>query len=272
MAYREDYEKVYVVNQNGIYVIPRDNAIAVAAGQVDGYTALNKFGRNPAVGTTIVPITATGVYRTPNTLTSLEFVSSSTGDTGNGAGARTIFIQGIGANWAEVSETITTNGTGAVALANQYYRIYRWYVATSGTYATQSAGSHVGTLTLRVAGGGATWTSIGLVDGLGRGQSQISCYTVPAGKTLYIHSMDFSIDGTKSANIILFRRENANDVSAPVDAMRVVREYDGLSQLSHIPISPPLKFNQYADVGFMGQVTSGTASISVQFDGVLVNN
>lgn len=243
----------------------------VARSVYSEFTAFNKFGKNPSVGTTVAPIATAGVYQTPAALTSLEIVSSSADDTSAGTGARTVYIEGIGTDWAVVSETVSMNGITAVALANQYWRIYRWYVATSGTYASSSASSHAGTLTLRVAAAGATWDTIGLVDSLGKGQSKIACYSVPAGKTLYVTSLDFSIESTKVVNLYMFKRENADDVSSPYSPMRLQREYDGLVAAVHVPLWPPLKFDAKTDLVFMGEVSSGTASVSCQFDGILVN-
>jgi len=256
---------------DALIVRPTDFQLDATSGLVTGYTTLNKFGRNPSVGTTIVPITTAGVYQTPTALTSLEIVSSDTNDTVAGTGARTIFVQGIGTGWAEISETINTNGTSAVSLANQYYRIYRWYVVTSGTYATQSASSAAGTLTLRVAGAGATWDTIGLADSLSRSQSQIACYTVPAGKTLYMYSFDFSVDGIKTVNLFLYQRTGANTTSAPYNSMRVVREYDGVAGNHQIAFKYPLSFAASTDVGFMAETPSSTAAVTVQFDGILVD-
>lgn len=106
-------------------VAPLDFGARVALGLQTGYALFSKFGRDIAVGASLGPVTGSGSYPTPTALTSIEFVSSSANDTAAGSGARAITIVGIGTNWAEVTETIATNGTTAVPLANQYYRIYR---------------------------------------------------------------------------------------------------------------------------------------------------
>jgi hypothetical protein len=252
-------------------VRPSSFELDTAIGRVSGQTAFNKFGRNESVGTTIEPVSTGGVYPTPTALTSLEIVSSSSNDTSAGTGARTVTIIGIGTNYAEVSETVTMNGITAVALANQYYRVYRAYVATSGTYASSTAGSHAGTLTIRVSGAGATWASIGLIDGLGRGQTQIASYTVPASKKLYILSLDFSIENGKAISLYLFQRTNIDTVSAPFAPLRVLREYTLSTGTNRIQLDYPLIINEKTDVGFMAETSSGTGSLSVQFDGVLID-
>lgn len=144
-------------------------------------------------------------------------------------------------------------------------------MSSSGTYATSAASSHAGTLTLREAGGGATWFTFGLVDGLGFGQSQIACYTVPAGKTLLVYNVVATVDATKAVNLYMFQRDSANDTTVPYSAMRVVRHYDGIANEFEVHMHFPLKFSAYTDVGFMAETSSGTASLSVQFDGLLVD-
>ena len=260
------------VDADTTLVRPTDYTIDVTSSKYQGQESFHKFGRNSSVGTSIVPITSSGAYQTPTSLTNLEIISSSANDTSGGSGGRTVVIIGIGTDWAEISETVTLNGTTAVALANQYYRVYRMYVSESGTYASSSAGSHAGTITLRSSGGGSTWATIDLIDGLGRGQTQISAYTVPAGKTLYITSFDCSIDATKNVNLVLFQRTNADVTSAPYYSMRVVREYTGFQGYGHVELKFPLVFNEKTDVGFMAETTSSTAAVSVQFDGVLIDN
>lgn len=256
-----------------LIVRPTSYAIDVTKGRYVGTEALNKFGTYNNISTTILPICVGGIYQTPTALTSLEIVSSDANDTSAGTGARTVIISGLGTAWAEVSETVTMNGTTPVALANQYFRVFRAYVVTTGRYATTALGSNIGTLTLRVSGAGATWATIGLVDAIGLGQTQIGCYTVPAGKTLYINEFDVTVDSGKVINFYLFQRPNANTVVAPFGAIRVVRQYDGLvAGVSAIALSIPIFFTEYTDVLFMAETTSGTADVSVQFDGELVTN
>ena len=47
------------------YLANKDFYAEVAKGKVAGHTIVHKFGHNDTVGTTYEPITATGVYNTP---------------------------------------------------------------------------------------------------------------------------------------------------------------------------------------------------------------
>ena len=129
----------------------RDFLIEVRKGNIAGHSLVHKFGE-ASVSTSLVPVTGSVEYPTPTSATSLELISSDTNDTSSGSGAREVTVLGLNGSWNEVSQTVSTNGTTAVALTTDLLRIYRWYVSQSGTYATQSAGSHAGTLTIRESG------------------------------------------------------------------------------------------------------------------------
>src|SRR5690606_27026151 len=147
-----------------------------------------------------------------------------------------------------ISGTFATNGTIAAPLPTTLTRLFRWKVTKSGTYSSDLGTSHVGTLTIREAGGGNIWSQIELTGTLGKGRSQIACYTVPKGFTLYLDSFDFSIATTKSVNVLVWKRENANVAVAPFGALEIVREYDGLTNGNNFIFDKPLIFTECTDI------------------------
>jgi hypothetical protein len=250
------------------YFPSSDFWLKVQLGQVSGYSIISKFGRNNDVGTSLEPITGSGVYQTPTSATSLEILSSSSSDTDtSGSGAHAVTIEGLDANFALQSETVNMNGTNAVSLSNTYTRVFRMYVAESGTYATASAGSHVGTITLRVASAGATWATIDLVNSFPVGQTQIGAYTIPDGSTGYVLSLDVTVNATQDGDIIFFQRPNADDVSSPyTGAIRVVEEFIGVAgSISRQFTAPVGPFVGPCDIGFMGLTAAGSGEIEVDF-------
>lgn len=238
----------------------------VAMGDVAGWTTVRKFGAIDNVSTTATVVATSGTYQTPTTAQALEILSSDANDTSAGTGARTVTIEGLDEDWAFQSETVTMNGTSAVDLANTYTRVFRMYVATSGTYATSTASSHAGTITLRGDGGGATWATIGLVSSVATGQSQIAVYSIPAGKRGYLVGREYSVEATKTVTLQLYRREAADTVAAPFAPMRVLevdRGVDGVADRRYpAPIGP---FTGPCDLGYFANTSSGTADISVNF-------
>lgn len=248
--------------------------LEVAKGDVKGHSVVNKFGEANAIGTTWTVITDSKTYPTPTSPVSLEILSSSDVDSTGNAGAQHVIVQGIGADWREQTERVALTGTAAVALGSTWLRVYRMYVDSTNTYASTTASTHAGTITLRGSGGGATWGQIAKDGIFGYGQSLIGAYTVPLGKTAFVTSYSADIEPTKNANIAFFQRCGADDTTAPYEgAMRLQALHKGLQNTlvitNHVSRGP---FVGPCDIGFFGKVANNTANISLQFNIVLVDN
>ena len=253
-------------------VIVEDILFKIASKEIDGYHAVHKFGAGELTSI-MKPISQGGFYRVPTTPTSLEFVSDDVDDTYLGAGARQITITGLDSSWEEVTFTINTSGTTAVALPIDLLRVYRWYVSSSGTYATQTVASHQGELELREVGGGQTWSIIPNSP-FPVGQSEIGVYTIPKGKTGYLLSKFMFTDTTKTADIFFYGRCFADDVTTPYSGtMRLVEREIGLTEGQSITYQIPKgPFVGPCDIGFMGRVSSGTVDVSVEFELIVIDD
>ncbi len=250
---------------------PEQFLIEVAKGNIPGHSLVHKFGSG-TVGTTLVPITNSLEYRMPWVAAPLEFVSDNANDTAAGTGAREITIQGLNSDWEVFTQVIATNGLTAVALPTDMLRLYRWYVSGSGSYASVTSMSHAGTLTIRAASAGATWSTIGVLP-RPVGQSQISCYTVPVGYRAYVFLQEIRVDSTKSADVVFMARGSADVLVAPFPAMRLVANFIGVSGIATAdPNAPRDGFEAPADLLFMGKIASGTAQIVVDFEILLVKD
>jgi len=254
-------------------LITNEFLFEVAAGNVEGAYTVHKFGANDEVGTTMEPITISGFYRTPTTATSLEILSDDADDTAAGTGARKVFIQGLNGSGDQISETVTLSGTTPVPLQNDYLRVYRFYVVESGTYATQTATSQQGIITIREAGGGQTWSQLNVVKGLGVGQSEIGAYTVPKGYNCWLLRKVMAVDSNKQVNLYFFQRQEINKTSAPYSSMRLVEKHIGLTGVIDLSSRSAItKFPELTDIGFMGEVSQGDAEVSVEFELVCLDN
>tara|TARA_R110000868_G_scaffold317557_1_gene578394 strand:- start:583 stop:1365 length:783 start_codon:yes stop_codon:yes gene_type:complete len=249
-----------------------DWGLSVAEGKISRYSVVNKFGHSDTIGTSFAPVAEGNVYQTPRTVQSLEILSSSTSDTSTGPGAKTMRVIGLGSDWRQQSEDVIMNGTTAVPLTKTWFRVYRLYMLTSGTYATAAAGTHVGAITLRGAGAGATWAVITATD-FPKGQSTIAAYTVPLGYTAYMINQEVHVASTKAVDFLMFQRPDANQVDTPYSAMRVVNEHNSVSEqagtMYKLPRGP---FVGPCDIGMMAKVASGTGSASVEFELALYNS
>lgn len=270
--------KSVALDSDSILVRPTYTWMDISRGLMTGISVVKKFGRNSAIGTSYTPITASSQYQTPTSPVSLEFVSNAAGDALNGVGMHQLTIIGLDANWAEqtvVMAAHATNGTTPVAITGTWLRVYRAFVSSSGTYGTSAAGSHVGTITIRVAGAGATWANIVLDNSFPLGQTLIGAYTVPIGYTGYVFFNRLAINTGKTVSVAFFQRQLANDVTTPYSAIRVQSLAVGLTGGSIFTESGSLApFGPYvgpADIGFMAAGAS-TPDVSVEFDVFLVAN
>lgn len=187
----------------------------VAAGEVPGYRRVALYGNNPDVDGSTLPEDAWsggGVYPWMTGATSLEIASTDAADTAAGAGARTVLIQGLDTNYAEISSVVSLNGITAAAIPAQFFRINGAIVLTAGTGQTNA-----GTISIRNSGGGTTRAVIPI----GVGLLKQSAYTVPAGYQLYITSVSGAINrdtgaaGTKVATITSWVRGTDGVVRQP---------------------------------------------------------
>lgn len=126
---------------------------------------------NDGAASTALPNYATGE--------ALEIVSagaSAANDDGSpaGTGARTVTVVYIDPTLGAVTtETVTMNGTAAVALTDTTVsRVLDMFVATAG-----SSGTNEGAITIRVAGGGATRMTIPI----GHNRAAPGRFTIPTG-------------------------------------------------------------------------------------------
>ena len=96
-------------------------------------------------------------------------VTSASGATDAGV---TGIVSGLDANYDEVSEAFTLNGSGTYTTTQTFLRVFRAYVTGS----TAPAGN----ITIS---NGSTYAQITA----GENQTLMAVYTVPAGKSLYVY-------------------------------------------------------------------------------------
>jgi hypothetical protein len=248
--------------------------IEAAKGNVPNVSIIQKFGRNTAVSSTFVPICLGGFYRTPTTNTALEVVSTDADDNASGAGARTIYYEGLqesNGSLVVVSDVVELDGLTPVALPDSLIRLYRWYVASSGVYATQSVGSHQGDLTIQESGGGSVWAKIEN-NGFPRAQSQIAAYTVPSGYTAYVSKISYSVESDKEADILMFKREGVLNTTAPYNAMTLVTEINSATGNYTVDLDVPYVFEEETDLGFIGKLKANTGPMTIDFTIYLIQN
>jgi len=177
----------------------------IKLGHRPGISFIEKFGRNPSVATAGEDIhDAGGIYVFP-TLASKINVQSTSAEDGAGTltGALSISIQGLDQNYNQIIEMVILNGLTTVSTVNQFIRVFRMLVETTG-----SAGANVGIIT---AGSQAEVLTLATIRA-GKGQTNMALYTIPKGHKGFLKKWYISIlkagteTKTVAADCDIFRR------------------------------------------------------------------
>ena len=163
--------------------------IQVSRGQIAGHRAITVFGYNADVDQTEVTVWPyTGIVSYPSVAITLKVSSTSLLDTSGGTGARSVTIQGLDANYDEISEVVTLNGQTVVNTVNSYRRINFASVTTVGSTLSAQGDIFFGTGTV-TAGVPATVYNLIKFD---YNNTVTGHYTVPAGHTAFLMQGNFS--------------------------------------------------------------------------------
>lgn len=260
------------------YNMPFD--LAVSMGFIEGYSCINKFGRNIEIdsgvtadiwdgGHTLASGGVSLIWVAPTQARTHQIVSTDAADDGDpaGAGARTIRIYGL-TDWdsAEVSEDITLNGTSNVATTNQYVIIHRMKVLTKG-----STNINVGTIKATAD----TDNTITAQIRPGQGQTQMAVYGIPSIQKLSIKQIHASMNkavATGVADMSLLVNPNPN-----VELTNfITKDTFGLQSTGSSYIEKefsPIKTVEGPAI-IKIQADSGTNDIDIDagFDAYLINN
>jgi hypothetical protein len=200
-----------------IYTSPLTHGIS--AGKFSALRPWSKIGFHAAINTTELDMMPWAkadagygwTYPFPTGATTMTIVSDSAEDDADkvaaGTGAYTVIVYYLTTTFEEKNVTVTMNGTGAVTIATDIYRIQNARVASAGT-----AKAAVGDL--RIASG--TPVTYGFISKTKTRMRQC-VWTVPAGRTLYINSISFSCAQQAASKYVRFTtRANYDNLSGAV--------------------------------------------------------
>jgi hypothetical protein len=241
----------------------------VAEGNQRNITEVYKFGENTTVSTTEETVWTSGGAKTwPAAAVALEVTSSDVDDTSAGNGAQTVTLEGLDANYAEISETVDMNGQTADAGSTTtatFFRVNRMYVATAGTTNTNEGDIYTSTGT-QTAGVPDTATTIQATIAAGEGQSEHAFYTIPAGKTGLLHSVHVSChDNTNNASIRIRTSENGGP-------WLVQDKFLVFQDTIDFHFDYPLVFNEKTDIEILATAGASTVDVTATFGLALRTN
>ena len=171
-----NFEVVMIADEDGnpINSFGAASNIPIAAGQIQGYNYVHKFGANTLLSNqdyeTIWDGSSLYPWATMDTAATTLTTNAETGN--NGA---EITIQGLNENWELTTEVLTLDGT-AQTTQNSWKRVFRGFVSGSQAITDDFTLSKGATVVLQI--------------GVDSQQTLMSIYTVPAGKSAYLFNLD----------------------------------------------------------------------------------
>jgi hypothetical protein len=176
-----------------------DPQLSLASGDISGAFRVILKGRGTMITTDRVPGDATGITYNPlrtaeswEILSSLNTDSDGSGINPMGAGAWEITIEGIDSAGFYTTEFVPLDGTNPSPVPGSWLCVNRLYVSNLDPSVT----SNVGTITLRVAGGGVTRHEI--LPNNSEGYQMR--YRAPLGSALYLREISW---GTRDYAVIV---------------------------------------------------------------------
>lgn len=241
--------------------------LQVSRGQIAYHKTNFKFGFNPDVDDSLETVWAQGgLYSYLAAASVLKVSSSSTNDASAGTGARTVTLDGLDANYDEISEDVTLNGQTAVNTTQEFLRINRMTVNTAGSGGQNAGVIYAGTGTVTSGVPANKYATIAIGDN----QTLMALWTVPKGYTAFLTQIDITVataQNNKYCTAVL--------VSRPFGGVFQVKDKVVKSESSHNQsYTFPLQFDEKTDleVRAIGDSASADIAISAALDFVYIKN
>lgn len=224
------------------------------------------------VGTTMVPTTSSGLYRTPTPANAIELRvrSENAGDTAGGAGAWAVQLRYIDQEGVFTVENLTLAGTTPSATTSKKALRFQYaLVVATGVQDSVNQGSHLGNIIIEDTAGNE-W---GRIDhnGFPHGSSQSSMLFIPEGKKMYLTYYNVTVDTSKTSDIAFIYRPEALTETAPYPAAILLSEQIGITDGKFVEFPLPVgPFEGPADFGLVGRVAQGTGTVEVAYQYVFV--
>jgi hypothetical protein len=225
--------------------------VQVSRGQIPGHTTLFKYGYNSLITNVNETIwDAGGTYSYPSSAVKMTATST---DSSNDEGVQ-VTIQGLDANYEELSETVTLGEAGTQETSGFFLRVFRAFIE----------GPQEPSGTINITNASTTYARITL----GENQTLMAVYTVPVGKSLYLHNGTTS-HGTDTSGAFMTVRFM---IRAPGGVFRTAVKVDVTGGELLFPFKYPLRLPEKYDLEVRAICNKNqNNAVSATFEGVLVN-
>ena len=234
--------------------------LQVARDQITGHTGVEIFGFTTAIGSTAQgpmwegQTLSGGLYTPPAAAAPLVLVSDSATDNTT----RSVVIEGLGAGFVPLTETIALNGTSNVTTTNSFLRINQMSMLNS---------TNTGNITASIS------STVYAKINAGVGQTQMSIYTVPAGYTFYLSYVQYDASiGFTSSNYMTALEYNKTNSGTNNGRITLLNQTTFV-QKQEIPFTVPMPHIEKTDIQFCVKANSGSPfTVSMYAGGYLIQN
>jgi hypothetical protein len=200
-----------------------------------------------------------GLYPWPASSLATTIVSSSANDVLAGSGAITVKVDGLDANFMEIFEIITLNGTSPVTLVNSYLRINRLQVMSAGSDGTNDGIISVKQSSTVIAAIAAT-----------AGRSQMAIYTASGNrassaiKKIYLAATNEVVGGVTFQ--LLTRKNNPGGTAGVWQIRHVSTVYGTACPADAIDFASPIYLDAGEDVRIFATSNANSTAVAAGFD------
>ncbi len=227
--------------------------LQVARGQITGHYRVHKFGFNSLINEieeTIWDVGALYVYP----YAAVKMTATST-DGANDEDVQ-VTVQGLDADYKEISETVTLNGSGTQETNSFFLRVFRAFIE----------GSQEPSGTINITNTGTTYARITLGDN----QTLMCVWTVPAGYTAYLFQKDVTClteANNKFGTISLLARKLGG-------VFRTQDKFSVQNGHTEVAYSTPLQFPEKTDIEVraIGSSSNSALHVSAALDIIYIKN
>lgn len=227
--------------------------LQISRGQIPGHYRLHKFGFNPLINDLEETIwDVGGIYAYPSSAVKMTATST---DSSNDDGVQ-VTIQGLDANYNQLSETVTLDGTGVGETSGFFLRVFRAFIE----------GSQEPSGTINITNASTTYARITL----GENQTLMSVWTVPAGFTAFLYQKDVTCftDANDKYGTMRFITRKPGGVFRTQDKYSVHTGHTELAYTTPIPIPEKTDIEARA----IGSSSNAGLRVSTTFDITYIKN
>lgn len=240
-----------VAQQSLDFNFPNQIGVASLLGVSENWDRQQTFFRNPDVDTGTTPENIWplgGLITQPTSAGVTQLVSSSANDTAAGTGARQILVDGVGADYYQIKETVTLNGITPVNCTNNFLRINNLTCVGAG-----SGKGNAGNITVTINDGSPRTVSY---IAAGVGISQVGHFTVPANYQVGLLQYIF-INATRGGTGYCdFQLIVTGEDGLRYQATEYSLEFGGSSFIERDLIARPARIKSKMDVELVCSATS----------------